>query len=92
MIQQHENGVLLSVRVMPGSRRNGIVGIHGDRLKIAVQAPPEKGKANEAVIEILAKALGLKSSKLRLASGATNQNKVVLIEAEMSAVKELIDR
>ena len=48
----------LRVKVVPGSSRDGIVGRLGDALKIKVTAPPKKGKANEAVVELLAAAVG----------------------------------
>ncbi|MFM7075771.1 MAG: DUF167 domain-containing protein, partial [Planctomycetaceae bacterium] len=49
----------LEVKVVPGSSRDQIVGWLGDALKIKVTAPPEKGKANERVVELLAGALGI---------------------------------
>ena len=79
MLREHLEGVLLSVRVQPGSRKSGILGVHGTQLKVAVHAPPEKGKANEALVEVLAKTLGLRKKQIVLQQGATNQNKVVLL-------------
>ena len=79
MLREHPDGVLLSVRVQPGSRKAGILGVHGTQLKVAVHAPPEKGKANEALIEVLAETLGLRKKQIILQQGATNQNKVVLL-------------
>ena len=80
MFREHPNGVVLSVKVQPGSRKKGILGVHGSQLKVAVHAPPEKGKANEAVVEVLAEALGLRKNQIVLQQGATNQNKVFLLE------------
>ncbi len=51
-------GCLLRVLAQPGARRDGVVGVHGDRLKVAVRAPPEDGRANAALEEILGAALG----------------------------------
>ncbi|HQR08000.1 MAG TPA: DUF167 domain-containing protein [Gemmatales bacterium] len=79
MLRNHPEGVLLCLRVQPGSRKEGILGVHADRLKVAVHAAPEKGKANAAVIDVLAKALGLAKNQIVLQQGATNQNKVVLL-------------
>jgi len=79
MLRDHPDGVLLSLRVQPGSRKEGILGAHADRLKVTVHAAPEKGKANEAVIDVLAEALGLRKNQIVLQQGATNQNKVVLL-------------
>jgi len=50
----------LNVKVVPGSSRNRIVGWLGDALKIKVMAPPEKGRANEAVVELLSMKLGIR--------------------------------
>lgn len=69
------NGVDLPVRAQPGSRRNGITGIHDGRLKVAVTQVAEKGKANAAIVEVLATALGLRSSQISLVSGDTHPQK-----------------
>ena len=73
-----DGGTRLRLRVKPGARRNEIVGVHGGALKIAVNAPPERGKANEAVVELLAEALGLPPSGVTIVAGATSQDKVAI--------------
>lgn len=69
----------LAVKVVPGSSRNQIVGWLGDALKIKVMAPPEKGKANEAVIGLLADALGLSTADVSVESGHTSAAKVIAV-------------
>jgi len=64
------------VKAVPGSSRSRIVGELGDRLKIQVAAPPEGGKANRAVAEVLAHWLGLAKSEVELVSGAGQPAKV----------------
>jgi uncharacterized protein (TIGR00251 family) len=78
-LQTHALGVILPVRAQPSAGRNAIVGAHQEMLKVAVTQAPEKGKANKAVIEVLAKALGVKRSQIELLSGETSQQKKFLI-------------
>lgn len=70
---------MLSVQAQPGSRKNGIAGVHAGRLKVAVTQAPERGKANKALIEVLADCLGVKRSQITLVSGATASRKKFLI-------------
>ncbi len=74
-----DGSLLLKVKASPGSKREGISGVHGDALKIAVTAPPEKGKANRAVVEVLARALGLVRRDVAVESGATSREKRIRI-------------
>ena len=69
----------LSVKVVPGSSRDQIVGWLGDALKIKVMAPPEKGKANEAVVNLLATKLGVSTDDIEVASGDSSPSKVIII-------------
>jgi len=78
-IREHANGCILSVRAQPGARRDAIVGEHAGMLKVAVSAPPDKGRANEAIIEVLAEALGIKRSQIELVTGATSRQKEFLL-------------
>lgn len=75
----HANGTVLPVRAQPGARRNAVVGERGGALRVAVSAAPEKGKANAAVLAVLAEALGCKASQLGLLSGETSRDKTFLV-------------
>jgi uncharacterized protein (TIGR00251 family) len=67
------------LKVVPGSRRDQIVGALGDRLKIKVSAPPEDGRANEAVCALLAEALGVSASDVEIVAGHTRPEKTVRV-------------
>jgi uncharacterized protein (TIGR00251 family) len=71
-------GYLLRLTVSPGARRTGVVGLHGDRLKVRVAAAPEKGAANLELIAFLARALNLSKNAFRLL-GAASRSKTVEI-------------
>lgn len=75
----------LTVKVIPGASQTKIAGLLGDALKIRVQAQPEKGKANTAVLEILAVFLGVSVHQLTICTGHTSQIKVVEIEGVSDA-------
>ncbi len=69
----------IRVKAVPGASRSRISGVLGDRLKIQVAAPPEDGKANKAVAEVLATWLGLAKSEVELVSGLSQPAKVFKI-------------
>ncbi len=73
-------GYLLKLHVVPGARQTAVAGLHGERIKIKVAAPPEKGRANEALLEFLARALKVPRQAVHLTSGATSRAKVVAID------------
>lgn len=87
-IQPTCTGYLLKIQVSPGAAENQIVGPYGDRLKIRIAAPPEKGEANRTVLEFLASRLGLPKSQLRLKSGSRDRAKVVEIISLEPHVRE----
>jgi uncharacterized protein (TIGR00251 family) len=89
-LKETNDGVLLPVQAQPKARRAGVVGLHGGRLKVAVTEAPEKGKANEAIAEVLAEALSLRPAQVQLARGATSTKKVFLISG--IALEELQQR
>jgi uncharacterized protein (TIGR00251 family) len=78
-IAKHDGGARLSVRAQPGAKRNAVLGEHGGALKVAVSAPPEDGRANTTLVEVLRDWLGVKRSQIELIAGQTNRNKTFLI-------------
>jgi uncharacterized protein (TIGR00251 family) len=78
---------MLNVKVVPGSSRDRVAGRYGDGIKVQVSAPPEGGRANRAVEELLAAALGVKAQQVRVVKGHTQPRKVVEVEGvELGAV------
>ena len=71
---------ILSIKVVPGSRKNRIVGKYGDAIKVQVSAPPEGGKANEAVVALLAEALGVRAQQVSITRGHTQARKTVEVD------------
>src|SRR5438128_5528746 len=67
----------LRVRVSPGAGRTALVGRHGDAWKVRVTEAPERGRANEAVLRLLAETLALPRTSLTLVSGHGGRDKVV---------------
>lgn len=65
-------GYLLRLTVVPGARHTEVVGLLGDRLKVRVKAPPEKGAANRELLDFLARRLGLPQSAFRLLGGGSH--------------------
>lgn len=95
-ISDHPEGLVLPVRAQPGAKRNAIKGEQGGALKIAVTAPPEDGRANQALLEVLREVLDVKRSQVELLSGQTSREKKFLIRgvgrAELEAkVQALVD-
>jgi uncharacterized protein (TIGR00251 family) len=68
------------LRVSPGAHRSELVGRHGDGWKVRVTAPPEDGRANDALLDLLAKRLDLPRRSLSIVSGHTGREKVVRLE------------
>ena len=90
------DGVLVALKVTPKSGANRIEGLVADgegvRLRLRVTAAPEKGKANEAVVKLLAKAWGLPKSTLSIASCETAPLKMLLVKGDASALQADIAR
>lgn len=85
-------GTRLRLRVKPGAKTNALVGAHGGALKVAVAAPPERGKANRAVVKLLAATLGLPASAVTITAGETSQDKVVVIALGLSVLRDRLQR
>jgi len=70
---------MLRVKVVPGSSRTRIDGWLGDALKVRVTAKPEKGRANDAVVTLLAETLGIRRQDISISSGGTSPRKSFII-------------
>ena len=92
-LTQTPQGVILLVKAQPGARKNEVAGERNGRLLVKCTQAPEKGKANDAIIEILAKALDVRKSRISLVSGQTNSEKKFLIEdATIEEVRKSIEK
>jgi uncharacterized protein (TIGR00251 family) len=94
-LRPHNNGVTLSIRLTPGAKKDAIGGVmdiadNRKALKASVTAPPEDGRANKALIALLAKELRLPKSCVSLLSGETNRQKVLLVTGETAGLMEKI--
>ncbi len=78
-------GAHVHLKVVPGGSRNEIVGLHGDRLRVKVAAPPEDGKANKAVVALLADALHIPKGALRIVRGAATPLKTIEVSGLAAA-------
>jgi uncharacterized protein len=91
-IRVHTGGVLLLLRVQPGAKRSALLGPHGDRLKVAIAAPPVDGRANESLLRFLADCLQVRPSTLRLTVGQTGRDKQVLVRCDPALAIQLAGR
>lgn len=79
-LEADARGVTLTLHIQPGARATEVCGLHGEALKIRLQAPPVEGRANAALIAFLAERLGVPRSALCLQSGQSSRRKRVRIE------------
>lgn len=79
VIGDGKDGVTLAVHVVPRSARNEIVGLHGQALRIRVNAPPVGGAANAALLATVAEALGVSKRQVEIVSGHASRRKVLRV-------------
>jgi uncharacterized protein len=79
-IERTEGGVCIRVYASPRASANSILGLHNGEVKVALVAPPVEGAANRALIEFLAKKLGVPRGAVTLISGETSRHKRVQVE------------
>lgn len=91
--RRDDRGLLVILKVQPKSSRDAIEGLvetpDGRALKVAVTAPPDKGKANAAVIALIAKAFGVPKSNVTLTLGETDRRKVLHIAGDPAALQAI---
>ncbi len=79
-LRSEDGAVILPVKVVPGASRSRYVGEWDGHAKLTVVAPAEKGKANKAVVELLAKTLGISRRRISIIAGASSATKKIRIE------------
>ena len=77
--RQKGNDLVVSVRVTPRAKQNAVIGVSNGALQVRTSAPPADGKANKAVIKLLAAYLGVPPSKLTLVRGQASRDKLILV-------------
>jgi uncharacterized protein (TIGR00251 family) len=79
------DGCTVAVRLHPGARKNRVIGIHADAVKIALTAPPVGGEANEALVEFFAETLRLPRSRIAIIAGPASRSKKLRIAGKSAA-------
>jgi uncharacterized protein (TIGR00251 family) len=95
-VREADGGATFAVKASAGAKRNAVVGLHGGALKVAVSAPRDKGRANEALVEVLAKALNVPKKAVAIVKGETSADKRFLVagwnaEALRRKLEELVN-
>ena len=88
-IQWRGSQLTLDLQVQPGASRDEIVGMHGERLKVRISAPPVDGRANRHLIEWLAEVFGVPRSRVTLTRGLSGRSKTVCIESPVRLPPEI---
>ncbi len=79
-IKKCKEGIQFAASIQPRSSKNGISGLHNDRLKIRLTSPPVEGAANRLCIKFLAEFLDISPSRVSIVQGLTGRNKTIKIE------------
>jgi uncharacterized protein (TIGR00251 family) len=88
-LHTHAEGCTLSLRVQPRASSEGVVGPHGEQLKVRVTAPPVDAAANAAVVAMVARLLGRPAADVELIRGHASRSKVVLVRGVDAATAAL---
>ena len=78
-LRKTDQGWLIAVHVQPGAKKSAVAGLHGEALKIRIAAPPVEGKANEALVVFVAKALGVPRRAVSIVKGESLREKLLLV-------------
>lgn len=90
-IQPTADGVRFGVRVQPRATRSGVVGAHGDAIKVRITAPAVEGAANDALVELLATTFGVRVGDVTIVAGAKARSKIVELRGVTEArVRQLM--
>jgi len=89
-VREDADGITIDVLVQPRASRDRVGPVHGDRVKVAVTAPPVDGEANAAVVELLARALGVGRGAVEVIAGAASRRKTVRVRGVTRATLEQV--
>jgi len=87
-LAETRGGTRLRLRVRAGAKRAGVLGVHGGALRVAVTAPPERGKANRAVLTLMADVLRLAPGDLEILSGRLSPDKSLHVPLPRDEVRQ----
>jgi len=91
LVRQDAGAVTFGVRVQPRAKRDRIVGVHDGALKVALTAPPVEGAANEALVKLIARALGVSQRDVSILHGDSSRQKTLRVDgASAAAVRALV--
>ncbi|MFZ5503761.1 MAG: DUF167 domain-containing protein [Pseudomonadota bacterium] len=81
---------LLTLHVQPGAKRNEIVGLHGDALKVRLAAPPVDGQANEMLLKFISECMRIGRRQVSIKYGEQSRRKVVVVEGGGTQLEDLL--
>jgi uncharacterized protein (TIGR00251 family) len=90
-LQHGKGGLYLNVHAQPGARRNELRGMHGGALKIAIRQAPQDGKANDAIICLIAKHMHLPRSDIEVASGHASRRKRLFLHGDHDLLRQSLE-
>ncbi|MHC4221797.1 MAG: DUF167 domain-containing protein [Planctomycetota bacterium] len=79
VVEEIDGGVVLGLKVVPGSNKSCLAGVLDGRLKVKISAAPQRGRANESLLKFLSKQLGVQKKAVSIISGETNPVKRVQV-------------
>ncbi|HEY6642406.1 DUF167 family protein [Povalibacter sp.] len=88
-VQRQGDALILHLHVQPGASRDAVVGLHGERLRVRITAPPVDGKANRHLIEWLAALFDVPRSRVTLLRGETGRVKTIRIDSPRTVPPEI---
>jgi len=79
-LSETPNGIKITLHVQPKASKSAVAGVHGDALKLRIQAPPVDGKANKAIIKFLSSLFHIPQKDIVLKSGSSSRRKIFIIK------------
>lgn len=87
-VSDGKDGIYIAIHAQPGARRAQLRGLHGEAIKIAISEAAQEGKANRAILDVVAKGLGVTRNDVELASGQTSRQKRVRVHGDPLILKQ----